>query len=247
VMLQVTVSPRPVSRMCPLYACPFTSTWRSWSTVTASWAMIRPTSSPCPWFRTTGTTRPPPSLALGRPRDDLHLRPFSLFDARDQRGDVRRGAGPGRTRVTPAQATRLVQALWNATDDELFGVGPKALPRGTFRMMALGVIHTPDLRTALQRLVEFTRIATGFEGVEMTEDDRITRLSFDLGGPHPDGSVPHRHRICAADEGQWRDRCDHLPDARDRPDRAYVNALRAVDDPLSCCLDPPSREMSDIR
>ncbi len=90
--------------------------------------------------------------------------------------------GQDATRVTPAQATRLVQALWNATDDELFGVGPKAVPRGTFRMMALGVIHTPDLRTALQRLVEFTRIATGFEAVEMTEDDRIARLSFDPGG-----------------------------------------------------------------
>ena len=90
--------------------------------------------------------------------------------------------GQDATRVTPAQATRLVQALWNATDDELFGVGPKAIPRGTFRMMALGVIHTPDLRTALQRLVEFTRIATGFEAVEMTEDDLIARLSFDPSG-----------------------------------------------------------------
>ena len=52
---RLTVSPRPVSRLCPLYACPFTSTWGSWSTVTTSWAMIRPTSSPCPGFRTTGT------------------------------------------------------------------------------------------------------------------------------------------------------------------------------------------------
>ena len=45
----------------------------------------------------------------------------------------------------------------------------------------LGVIHAPDLRTALQRLVEFVRIVTGFEAVEMTEGARTTRSSFDLG------------------------------------------------------------------
>ena len=51
--------------------------------------------------------------------------------------------GQDATRVTSAQATRLVQALWTATDDELLGVGPQSVPRGTFRMMALGLIHTP--------------------------------------------------------------------------------------------------------
>ena len=76
----------------------------------------------------------------------------------------------------------MIQALWDVTDDELLGVGPKPVPRGTFRMMALGVIHAPDLRTALQRLVEFARIGTGFEAVEMTVDGRTTRLSFDPGG-----------------------------------------------------------------
>ncbi|MGK2866800.1 MAG: AraC family transcriptional regulator [Mycobacterium sp.] len=92
------------------------------------------------------------------------------------------------TRVTRAQATRVVQALWDATDDELFGVGPHAVPRGTFRMMTLGVIHTPDLRSALGRLIEFITIAMRFEAVDMLDDGGSARFSFDPGGrAHTDG------------------------------------------------------------
>jgi AraC-like DNA-binding protein len=90
--------------------------------------------------------------------------------------------GQDATRVTTAQANRLIQALWEATDDELFGVGPKPVPRGTFRMMTLGLIHVPDLQTAIRRLIEFSRIATGFEAVEMVVDDTSTRLYFDPAG-----------------------------------------------------------------
>ncbi len=83
------------------------------------------------------------------------------------------------TRVTPEQATRLVQALWDATDDELLGAGPRPIPRGTFRMISLGLIHAPDLRTALVRFVEFARIGTGFEAVEMIEEGSTARISID--------------------------------------------------------------------
>ena len=90
--------------------------------------------------------------------------------------------GEDRTRVTPAQATRLVQVLWDATDDELLGVGTRPIPRGTFRMIALGLIHSPDLRTVLERFVEFARIAMGVEAMEMVNDGHITRVSVDPGG-----------------------------------------------------------------
>src|SRR5258708_25968003 len=90
--------------------------------------------------------------------------------------------GQDATRVTTAQANRLIEGLWEATDDELWGVGPKPVPRGTFRMMTLGLIHVTDLQTAIRRLIEFSRIATGFEAVEMVVDDTSTRLYFDPAG-----------------------------------------------------------------
>lgn len=86
------------------------------------------------------------------------------------------------SRVTTAQANRLIQAMWEATDDELFGVGPKPVPRGTFRMMSLGLIHATDLHTAVRRLIEFSRIATGFDAVDLAVGDTSTRVSF-----HPAG------------------------------------------------------------
>jgi AraC-like DNA-binding protein len=81
-------------------------------------------------------------------------------------------------RVTETQAARLVQALWDTSDDELIGVGPKPVPRGTFRMMTLGLIHSPDLGDALRRLVEFAGIGFGFGVTLVVSDDRV-RLSFE--------------------------------------------------------------------
>jgi AraC-like DNA-binding protein len=84
-------------------------------------------------------------------------------------------------RVTDEQATRLIRSLWDATDDELFGVGSRPMPRGTFKMMALGLIHTPDLRAELVRIIEFAPIGTGFEAAAMTDDGHVTRVCFQPG------------------------------------------------------------------
>lgn len=91
-------------------------------------------------------------------------------------------------RVTEAQAARLVQALWDISDDELVGAGPKPVPRGTFRMMTLGLIHSPTLGDALRRLAEFVGIGMGFE-VGLVEIEGGARLV--LGGrAHPHLSQP---------------------------------------------------------
>jgi AraC-like DNA-binding protein len=90
--------------------------------------------------------------------------------------------GRDSSRVTPAQATHLVQALWDSTDDELLGVGPRPVARGTFRMISLGLIHSSDLRTALHRLVDFAGIATGFVATDITDDGHVTRLVLDPSG-----------------------------------------------------------------
>ncbi|MCZ8381282.1 AraC family transcriptional regulator [Mycobacterium sp. CPCC 205372] len=86
------------------------------------------------------------------------------------------------SRVTPAQATRVVQALWASTDDELLGVGPKPVARGTFRMISLGLIHSPDLRTALRRFAEFASLSMGFVATDVTDDGHTTRLTLDPTG-----------------------------------------------------------------
>jgi hypothetical protein len=68
--------------------------------------------------------------------------------------------------VTQLRTAHVVSAAPGA-DDEVVGVGPMLVPRGMFRMIPLGVIHTPDLRPALRRLIEFTRIGMGLEAAEM--------------------------------------------------------------------------------
>ena len=87
-------------------------------------------------------------------------------------------------RVTETQAARTIQALWDVTGDELLGAGPKPVPRGTFRMVTLGLIHAVDLATALRRLIEFADIGMGFDTTLVTDDERTTRMLFD-----PDGRV----------------------------------------------------------
>ena len=62
------------------------------------------------------------------------------------------------------------------TGDEMVGLGPMVIPRGTFRMVTLGLIHTPDLRTALRRLIEFVGIGIGFDVTEHTGDATTTRM-----------------------------------------------------------------------
>jgi len=85
-------------------------------------------------------------------------------------------------RVTEEQAARLIRVLWLVTGDEMIGLGPMVIPRGTFRMVTLGLIHTPDLRTALRRLIEFAGIGIGFEVTELAGGASTTRMVVTPGG-----------------------------------------------------------------
>lgn len=89
--------------------------------------------------------------------------------------------GEDSARVTEAQTSRLIQTLWEATGDEMIGLGSKPVPRGTFRMVTLGLIHTPDLRTALRRFIEFAGVGIGFR-VQEADDADSTHMFFDPGG-----------------------------------------------------------------
>jgi len=114
--------------------------------------------------------------------ESARLRGLDLTDALRDAQITDELLGQDATRVTTAQANRLIQALWTATGDELFGAGPKPVPRGTFKMMTLGLIHAPDLRTAIRRHVEFANIATGFEAVGLEVNETSTRLYLDPAG-----------------------------------------------------------------
>ncbi|WP_137723384.1 AraC family transcriptional regulator [Prescottella subtropica] len=63
-----------------------------------------------------------------------------------------------RGRLTPDQVTAFMQEAWHLTDDELFGLGADPVPRGTFRLICLTLIHQPDLGSALERMVDVTRV-----------------------------------------------------------------------------------------
>ncbi|GAA5151084.1 AraC family transcriptional regulator [Pseudonocardia eucalypti] len=87
-----------------------------------------------------------------------------------------------RSRVTVGQAARVARRLWRLTDDEMFGAGPHPVPRGTFRMVALGVIHSPDLRTALQRTCEFSAVLPGLPTISASMGPERTVVCLDHTG-----------------------------------------------------------------
>ena len=76
-----------------------------------------------------------------------------------------------RSRVTIEQASRAVKVIWQMTGDEILGLGSHAMKRGTFRMLAIGLVHTPDLGAALERVCEFSALIPAMPTVCADEDD----------------------------------------------------------------------------
>lgn len=86
-----------------------------------------------------------------------------------------------RSRVTIEQASRVVRGIWQMTGDEILGLGHHAMQRGTFRMLAIGLVHTPDLAAALERLREFSSVVPAMPIVRADEVDGQVRLWLDAG------------------------------------------------------------------
>lgn len=84
-----------------------------------------------------------------------------------------------RTRVTVEQAAKVTRDVWRLTDDELFGIGPP-IPRGTFQLVAMSLIHGPDLRTMLTRMDDATRVLPGVPQLTATVGERVTRVQMDV-------------------------------------------------------------------
>ncbi|MEV0379461.1 AraC family transcriptional regulator ligand-binding domain-containing protein [Nonomuraea sp. NPDC050643] len=81
--------------------------------------------------------------------------------------------------VTLDQVAELTQELWILTGDELFGLGPPLAP-GSFQLVMRSVLHVPDLRAALQRLVEASEVLPGMPRLRVTADEALVRIEIDL-------------------------------------------------------------------
>ncbi|MBY6365355.1 AraC family transcriptional regulator [Rhodococcoides corynebacterioides] len=81
-------------------------------------------------------------------------------------------------RLTADQVTRLTRALWQMTGDELMGLGAEAVRRGTFRVICLTMIHSPDLGRALERMVDVARVFPGVPGLMLLRGGGRARLEL---------------------------------------------------------------------
>ncbi|MFE3291833.1 AraC family transcriptional regulator [Rhodococcus sp. NPDC059234] len=79
-------------------------------------------------------------------------------------------------RITPDQLTRFTQAAWQLTDDELFGLSAAPVPRGSFKLVCLSLIHCPDLGSALERMADVTRALPGMPPLRLETGESTTRL-----------------------------------------------------------------------
>lgn len=85
-----------------------------------------------------------------------------------------------RSRITLDQATHAIQEIWRLTGDELAGMGPVPAPRGTFRLVSLALLSSRDVRTALERLVDFSRVVPAFPSCSVSVGATTTRLHVEL-------------------------------------------------------------------
>ncbi len=98
--------------------------------------------------------------------DELGIDPVLLFD--------------DRSRITIEQAARLVRAVWKLTGDEMAGLGSEPAPLGTFRMICLGVISSPDLGVAMGRFHDFCRIIPSMPAFTIETGPTTTRVVYEI-------------------------------------------------------------------
>ena len=87
--------------------------------------------------------------------------------------------------ISPDQVTALIREIWRQTGDELVGIGPRRVPRGSLRLAGLTIVHTRDLRSALSRMLELLEVLGGARTV-LTVDDATGLVR--LRGDEPEGT-----------------------------------------------------------
>lgn len=87
-----------------------------------------------------------------------------------------------RGRCTPEQVTSLVQQMWRLSEDELFGMGRRPVPNGTFRLICYALISAPDLRAVCERVADFGPALPALPKFRIEIGPAITRLQGELDG-----------------------------------------------------------------
>lgn len=98
------------------------------------------------------------------------------------------------SRLTAEQVTLFTQATWQLTDDELFGLASTPMRRGSFRVICLTLIHSPDLAAAMERMSETTRVLSGMPPMLITRGETATRLTIP---PADNSHLPESARVIA--------------------------------------------------
>ncbi|MGY0499425.1 AraC family transcriptional regulator ligand-binding domain-containing protein [Nocardia sp. FBN12] len=84
-------------------------------------------------------------------------------------------------REDPAlHAAGLIRELWRVSEDEVFGLGPHAVPRGAFRLLCLGTRSAPDLGSALERFADHAALFAGLPRFALTVAADEARWSADI-------------------------------------------------------------------
>lgn len=84
-----------------------------------------------------------------------------------------------RARVTVDQVAATMRQLWRITDDELFGLGPAPVPRGSTRLVGFGLVACRDLGSAIARFGEYQRLLPGLPPMAVTTEGGRTRYTLD--------------------------------------------------------------------
>jgi len=85
-------------------------------------------------------------------------------------------------RLTPEQVSAFTRKVWQITDDELFGLGDGPVPRGSFRIMCLTLVHCRDLAHVLERMVDVNRVLISLPPLSLTPGEDTTFLDIVLPG-----------------------------------------------------------------
>ncbi|MBB4853401.1 AraC-like DNA-binding protein [Mycobacteroides chelonae] len=86
-----------------------------------------------------------------------------------------------RSRITASQLVEVVRALWSQTDDEMLGLGPAPMPRGTFRLLGCAMFYAAtDVETVLTRLIELHPVLSCIPPIRAEHHGSDLAIVFDI-------------------------------------------------------------------